>query len=75
MITVALALALAGIGAPPINPPGIDCPKGFTFKRGHCSYRFTDDKSVFTDEDEQAEQDFYRWIEGELDRPARRNRK
>lgn len=69
MISVALALAFAGIGRPPINPPGADCPKGWIFKRGECWRRTVDDKSVFlTPEDEQAEEDFYRWIDGQLDR-------
>lgn len=50
MFTIALALAFAGApvgaGRPPINPPGIDCPKGFIFKRGDC-WRRIDDSGMF----------------------------
>lgn len=79
MITVALALAFAGVGRPPINPPGIDCPKGYIFKRGEC-WRRIDDSGMgpngFIDpEADQAEEDFYRRIDGELDRPSKRVRK
>jgi hypothetical protein len=77
MFTIALALAFAGApvgaGRPPINPPGIDCPKGFIFKRGDCWRRTTDDISVFTfgDDEDRFEQEIERRID-ELDRKWRR---
>jgi hypothetical protein len=78
MITVALALAFAGIGRPPINPPGIDCPKGTIFKRGQC-WRRIDDSGMGPDgfidpQADQAEEDFHRWIDGEIERGGKRRR-
>lgn len=69
LIALALAGAPVGAGRPPINPPGIDCPKGFIFKRGKC-WRRTYEEATQVDEDE-FEFDAWSVLEKEVERLGR----
>lgn len=72
-ISFLIALSLAGVNPQPQIPDAVSakhCSKGWVFRRGQC-WRRTYDEA----EDQQLENDFYEWLDLQLDRrPDRRAR-